>query len=1324
MVLIKMDRIYLKKCLILFIFSLSFSLNIYAKLSDNKVKSLIQQFAITDRYDENYREREEIIKELLNSENSQIINSLIDALYNDNSSVQYGAILTLKKLRDPRSIEPLGKILLDKNHSRKSVDNEGWLRNYVLEILENIENSLVIEYLIQSLKLERGGIQSRSIEILGKRQDKRAIKPLLFISKDTLTETSLRVKAINSLGKIGDSIVVNPLIDILEEKPDSEIRSAIFHTICSFPNKKMVPTLIKELKIGNRSTKWSAAKALGEIGDTSAVMHLIDLINDKDVRFRATEALGKIGDKRAVEPLLSILETKPPCSTFTAIEALGEIGDTSSINALADIYTDTTTTECPLFFINYTAARALAQTNSIKAARILIEGFKETEGNPMIDYNEIRRLLREITPTSVDALVKILRTENLKYKDWTSEALARLGSKSVDSLLLTLTDKDPAVRKYSIRALKEIGDPKAIVPLMKTLRKEQKGKVRRGISKALGCLGRNNKTALDSLLTLLEDKDFILRREAAFALMVTENEKAIEPLTLALNDDDFGVRIAAARSLTRIGVEPEVLIKALKNECTIVRWIAAYVIGEKKYTNAIKPLIECMREEPKNDKEETEKILKDLNIDFYYQEDYCSPSHIRSRFCGYGRSVRLKDDPKDGQFAAICVLGELKAKEAVDPLIKALKHEKDHIREAAAWSLGEIKDKRATKSLIEVLKDSNEMVRFRARCALVDIKDEKAIDPLILLLKNERPEVREEAIDALHWFEDSRIIKPLKYALKDEDEGVQSAAAKALIYKGESLFVTQFLQKDKEENKEIKDETTLPLKFTKKSQSIEDLVNLLGAKNSRTRSKAFSALKGFDKKEVAKFLIIALVEHDETGRETAFYLLNDLGLNTAKNFISEDFRDYLLNIKLTNKNMSAEEKCGYILMEAAISEKEKVRENALEVIKRFNNSAVNKNFVEFLIGRLKDDSPEVRSTIAYALGESRNPKAVGPLINLLKDEDESVCRSAVGALGEIKDKSAIPALIEAFDTKNIDLMNCIIYELNFFGVYAVDKLIKALNHESRLIRMCAALTLGGIEDKKAVEPLINSLKDDDSCVRKEAADALRRIEDLRAVNPLIETLNDKSDMVVEEAIQALSRIGDTSATRPLLLILNSKNPEIRKNAAYALGNIKDPKAIKPLIKLLDNEKDPGTRRAVASSLGKLNDPIAIKPLIKLLDKTENSDTRKAVASSLGKFNDTRAIETLLKLLEETKNSDTRKAVACTLGGIKDPKVVEPLIRLLNDSNIDVQSTAVYSLGKVGDVRALKPLKTFMKDKNEKTQERTEEAIKKIRKRVSIKNYDF
>ena len=69
--------------------------------------------------------------------------------------------------------------------------------------------------------------------------------------------------------------------------------------------------LIKALRY-DKGWKWGsdAAKALGQIGDTSAVEPLIAVLKDNipNVRGAAAEALGQIGDQRAVEPLITALK--------------------------------------------------------------------------------------------------------------------------------------------------------------------------------------------------------------------------------------------------------------------------------------------------------------------------------------------------------------------------------------------------------------------------------------------------------------------------------------------------------------------------------------------------------------------------------------------------------------------------------------------------------------------------------------------------------------------------------------------------------------------------------------------------------------------------------------------------------------------------------------------------------------------------------------------------------------------------------------------------------------------------------------------------------
>jgi HEAT repeat protein len=114
-----------------------------------------------------------------------------------------------------------------------------------------------------------------------------------------------------------------------------------------------VKPLIDILNDNDRSVRWYAVRALGQIGDPAAVEPLIAASTDPLVSVRsvavgalvqigapavkaliaalpswaAAEALGRIGDTRAVEPLIAVLPN------WTAINALGKIGDVRAVAA-------------------------------------------------------------------------------------------------------------------------------------------------------------------------------------------------------------------------------------------------------------------------------------------------------------------------------------------------------------------------------------------------------------------------------------------------------------------------------------------------------------------------------------------------------------------------------------------------------------------------------------------------------------------------------------------------------------------------------------------------------------------------------------------------------------------------------------------------------------------------------------------------------------------------------------------------------------------------------------------------------------------------------
>ena len=79
-----------------------------------------------------------------------------------------------------------------------------------------------------------------------------------------------------------------------------------------YADNAKIQQLIEDLKDEKSFTRSGAARALGEIGDKSAVPALIAALKDEksSVQLRAAAALGEIGDKSVVPALTKTLKDK------------------------------------------------------------------------------------------------------------------------------------------------------------------------------------------------------------------------------------------------------------------------------------------------------------------------------------------------------------------------------------------------------------------------------------------------------------------------------------------------------------------------------------------------------------------------------------------------------------------------------------------------------------------------------------------------------------------------------------------------------------------------------------------------------------------------------------------------------------------------------------------------------------------------------------------------------------------------------------------------------------------------------------------------------
>ena len=108
-----------------------------------------------------------------------------------------------------------------------------------------------------------------------------------------------------------------------------------------------VPGLIEQLSSPLEASKrvsvrGSAAMALGEIGDRTAVPYLIELLDDRrqDVRSFAAYSLGQIRDPRAAGPVLELLDDPDAIVRLSAAMTLEKLGPREAVAPLTKALDD------------------------------------------------------------------------------------------------------------------------------------------------------------------------------------------------------------------------------------------------------------------------------------------------------------------------------------------------------------------------------------------------------------------------------------------------------------------------------------------------------------------------------------------------------------------------------------------------------------------------------------------------------------------------------------------------------------------------------------------------------------------------------------------------------------------------------------------------------------------------------------------------------------------------------------------------------------------------------------------------------------------------
>lgn len=594
----------------------------------------------------------------------------------------------------------------------------------------------------------------------------------------------------------------------------------------------------------------------------------------------------------------------------------------------------------------------------------------------------------------------------------------------------------------------------------------------------------------------------------------------------------------------------------------------------------------------------------------------------------------------------IDALGKIGDKEAVKPLISALKDKNPSVRIAAAGALGKIGDKRAIEPLKKMLEDKyienrkvaainlgklsyephNEVERTYFLLAKEEWSKIKEIGQFISDLKSIDPLVCREAVEILGKIADRRSAIALIHLLKDKEPLVRKNVAKALGKIKDKSAIEPLIEALNDRDWEVRANAAEALGEIKDTNAIEPLYNALQYEHSKVRIKILEALAKMGDKRVVEPLITVLKKEREYGqRMKAVELLGNIG---------------------------------------------------------------DKNAIPLLVFSLRDESPQFRKSVALALEKLNwEPKDAREKIYLLLAKRENI------NIQEIKEIGFLISDLEDNDP-SVRWMAAEALSL-IVDTQAIDSLIKALKDENYKVRMFAVKALGKVKNDRAMDALISCLKDEKSSVRLYAAQSLGNLGNEKAIAPLLELIS-KYQWQVE-----------LSEKREIAIALEKLGWEPKNNKEkfdFLWAKEKIPKLTEYGYSDIGYEGDTWSEQKALEELEKEID------FFNTCLKNENSDIRTKAALILAAICSNKAISSLKEVLEGEESTLQSSVIRLLdkkkidYPKKRDKRRIDDLIKDLKDESFEVRINAAVALGEIGDKKAVKPLIKILEARNRKTNE--------------------
>ena len=1063
-------------------------------------------------------------------------------------------------------------------------------------------------------------------------------------------DTAIQKEAIRHLGAMRNPELIPVFEEVLANignAPEVAYRAivALEQSMSTVPDTtSIVPGLQFALRNNSAQVRMHAAKLLGSIQAENAIPDLIRLLTDPNsyVKNTAIDALNRIGEP-ATAPLLEILDTK--ARNLIPDE---DTGFTTEYQYIASAYIDS------LWMKKY-------RIGTLSAAIQALGLLKSGEG--------------------VEPLIDELANEELQ--DNALAALVEMRGVAVLPMIDALKNGTDEIRVKVADALGQIGDRRAIVPLIEALDSDPYKEVKATAAVGLGNMrarGENNRAVIALTNALSYDDTTATQAAEALGKINVTTEDAVQKLIIMAMDKQMRetVRIAAIEALWQLKPEQatqSMLLLMFSNETSpVIRSNAVKVLSRIQATESIPVLIWVLStqfDEISDFQRHMKRKYKTLDalrtqVDSFQIQ--WTPDYPRTNYRTWGE---LKPIPSLVRSEVARALGIIKGDTVIEPLVRALEDDgRATVRQSAAWALGEVKGDATIDPLVTALKkDKQGAVRQEAAIALGKIKGQKVVDPLLDVLRSDKYETtRFQAAVALREIQagDKGLVDIVKKGLGSFDDGyevqsVQDQVIGALIKDG-NIPTTEFAL---DALKSADDEWTRwalvhVLGATAKKVAVDAMLEELKHPSYVVRRRAAESLGGFKERKAVDPLIAILENRDEMK-----------SIRAAAAFSLGALKD---------------ERASAPLLTALEDENAEIRLQAVAALGKLKDAKAISKLIAMVENPLETDA--VRNTAVAVLGNignANNTEIETVLLRALDSRIGNISKNAIIALGKLESKAAIPKLIAILEDKRITL----------------NASTAVLANTSA--RTKAAIALGEIGGARAAEAVGRRLVDD--------TEYIVALED--AVNRKAIGADDlKRNWSWEVFVNAAKKLDLPAFVAPKMAARAEddwENLAVRNAAMVALGRCKADDVTLDTSQLKQRLADPDvdTRKATALSIGQAGISELIPELVQVMKgETEaDKDVRRAATQGLGELAETTTTDALIEVMNNDENHvEIRRDASRALGKIGTDKAVNALIEKLTalyEAKITrgFQLDAIKALGEAKNANAVSLLELILQDQD-------------------------